>query len=74
MELQRQKLSLGKFFLTKGDKIMKVVTAAIIIDNDRVFIARRKDGNIKGKWEFPGGKLEENETYEECLKGRFTRS
>ncbi|MDO6354630.1 (deoxy)nucleoside triphosphate pyrophosphohydrolase [Caloramator sp. CAR-1] len=47
---------------------MKVVTAAIIIDNDRVFIARRKDGNIKGKWEFPGGKLEENETYEECLK------
>lgn len=47
---------------------MKVVTAAIIIDNDKVFIARRKDGNIKGKWEFPGGKLEEKETYEECLK------
>ncbi|SEG11708.1 8-oxo-dGTP diphosphatase [Caloramator fervidus] len=45
----------------------KEVVAAIIIRDGKVLIARRKDGNIKGKWEFPGGKLEKNETYEECL-------
>jgi 8-oxo-dGTP diphosphatase len=44
------------------------VTAAIIIKNRKVFTARRKKGkHLAGFWEFPGGKLEENETPEECL-------
>ena len=47
---------------------MKEVTAAIIIEDGKILIAKRKDGNIKGKWEFPGGKVEENETFEDCLK------
>jgi len=44
------------------------VTAAIIVDGDRVFIARRRPG-IKhaGRWEFPGGKIETGETPEQCL-------
>ncbi|KRQ86106.1 CTP pyrophosphohydrolase [Caloramator mitchellensis] len=46
---------------------MKEVTAAIIIEDDKVLIAKRKDGNIKGKWEFPGGKVEKGESYEDCL-------
>ncbi|HTZ41268.1 MAG TPA: alpha/beta fold hydrolase, partial [Syntrophales bacterium] len=34
-----------------------------------VLIARRKRGHrLAGKWEFPGGKLEEGETPEECLR------
>ncbi len=45
------------------------VTAAVIKKDDRVLIARR--GSHKdhgGKWEFPGGKIEDGETPEECLK------
>jgi 8-oxo-dGTP diphosphatase len=44
------------------------VTAAILIQDEKVFIARRRPG-IKhaGKWEFPGGKIESGETPEQCL-------
>jgi len=41
-----------------------IVTAAVIVRDGRVLIAKRKEG----KWEFPGGGLEDNETLEECLK------
>lgn len=48
---------------------MRKVTAGIIFDNDLVLIAKRKSENKdKNKWEFPGGKVEEGETNEECLK------
>ncbi|HSA34382.1 MAG TPA: 8-oxo-dGTP diphosphatase MutT [bacterium] len=44
------------------------VTAAIIVRRGKVFIARRADkGDTRGKWEFPGGKIEPGETPEECL-------
>ena len=48
----------------------KDVTAAIILNSEnKVFIARRAPGeNMAGGWEFPGGKLEQHETAEECLK------
>lgn len=46
-----------------------VVTAAIITDNCKVFIAKRRPpGRMPGMWEFPGGKVEEGETPEFCLK------
>jgi 8-oxo-dGTP diphosphatase len=41
-----------------------IVTAAVIVRDGKVLIAKRKEG----KWEFPGGGLEDNETLEECLK------
>jgi len=45
------------------------VTAAIIEKEGRFLIAKRKKGqHLEGKWEFPGGKIENNETPEECLK------
>ncbi len=45
------------------------VTAAVIIKNERIFIAQRtKDDELSGKWEFPGGKIESYETPQECLK------
>jgi len=48
---------------------MKLVTAAIIIDNVKVLIAQRAGNqNLAGKWESPGGKIEPGETPEECLK------
>ena len=45
------------------------VTAAIITDSGKVFIARRKSpGRLPGMWEFPGGKIEVGETPEQCLR------
>jgi mutator protein MutT len=44
------------------------VTAAIFEKNGRILAARRKSGShLAGYWEFPGGKIEPNETEEECL-------
>ena len=48
---------------------MLQVTAGIIKKNEKILIARRKSGkHLAGFWEFPGGKQEEHETPEECLK------
>ena len=48
---------------------MKEVTAAIILKDNRVLIAQRAPGeNLAGKWEFPGGKIEHEETPQDCLK------
>ena len=47
----------------------QVVTAAVIERNGHILIAKRKQGKRhEGNWEFPGGTLEEGETYEQCLK------
>lgn len=54
--------------LDRKVKTMLVVAAAIILDNNKVLIAQRQEGsNMEFKWEFPGGKLEQDETPEECL-------
>jgi 8-oxo-dGTP diphosphatase len=48
---------------------MIVVTAALIKQGDKVLITQRlKSGHQGLKWEFPGGKVEEGEHPEECLK------
>ncbi|GLI36154.1 hypothetical protein DAMNIGENAA_35870 [Desulforhabdus amnigena] len=52
----------------KGN-LLKTVTAAILIREGRILIARRRAGTHQEfKWEFPGGKVEVGETPEECLK------
>lgn len=49
------------------------VIAGIIEHGNRILIAKRKkNSTFGGKWEFPGGKLEDNETPEECLKRELT--
>lgn len=57
-------LSLKKNY---GTDIMLNVTAAIMFDGDRVFVARRCKGEFAGMWEFPGGKIMDGETPEQCL-------
>jgi len=48
---------------------MKKVTAAILVKDGKILIARRKAGDRQaGKWEFPGGTIERNETPQACLK------
>ena len=49
---------------------MVKVVAALISNGDKYLIARRNHGDpeANGKWEFPGGKLESNETEEEAIE------
>lgn len=48
---------------------MITVSAAILVKDTRVFIAKRNaHGQLPGKWEFPGGKVEPHETPEACLR------
>ena len=45
------------------------VTAAILQNNGKVFIAQRPDkGLLGGMWEFPGGKTKPEESLQACLK------
>lgn len=44
------------------------VVGAVLINEDRVFAAKRGSGkSMAGYWEFPGGKVETDETPEEAL-------
>ena len=48
---------------------MKLVTAAIIRDGKNILVVRRGLGEkLAGFWEFPGGKVEQSETLQECLE------
>ena len=45
------------------------VTGAIIQNDNNFLIGRRgEDEKSAGLWEFPGGKLEEDESLKECIK------
>tara|TARA_Y100001970_G_C14115675_1_gene793431 strand:- start:894 stop:1283 length:390 start_codon:yes stop_codon:yes gene_type:complete len=45
------------------------VLAGILRKNNKILIGRRAPHEkAPGLWEFPGGKMEDNETPEECLK------
>lgn len=48
-------------------KTIKVV-AAIIKEEEYILAAQRGYGEFKNWWEFPGGKIEANESPEEALK------
>lgn len=44
------------------------VTAAILVENARLLLARRPgDDPLAGLWELPGGKIEAGESPEQCL-------
>ena len=46
------------------------VAAAVIVDeNNKVFIARKRQGlSLGGLWEFPGGKIEKGETAAQTIE------
>ncbi len=44
------------------------VTAAILVQNGTILIAKRgPEGRFAHRWEFPGGKIEPGESPEDCL-------
>ena len=48
--------------------IILKVTAGVLVRDGKFLIAKRKKEDVLGGlWEFPGGKIEEGETAEECL-------
>lgn len=48
---------------------MRQVAAAVIVEDSRIFLARRSpDDPLAGLWELPGGKIELGETPQECLE------
>jgi 8-oxo-dGTP diphosphatase len=53
-------------------KIVRVVAAVIKDVNEKgepiIFTTQRGYGDLKGGWEFPGGKIEDSETPKEALK------
>ena len=52
---------------------MLEVACAIIEWNNKVLVAQRSDTmSLPLKWEFPGGKIEENESAENCLIREIT--
>ncbi len=51
---------------------MKISVAGIVVKESLVFIARRLNiGQMAGRWEFPGGKVENDEDPKEALKREY---
>ena len=52
-----------------SQKISINVTCAIILFGDKILVTQRSEKmKLPLKWEFPGGKLEENESEIECIQ------
>lgn len=55
----------------KGKKIKavpRIGVAVIIIKDNKVLLGKRKSKHGEGDWGFPGGHLENGETWEECAR------
>ncbi|MED4780953.1 NUDIX domain-containing protein [Brevibacillus choshinensis] len=48
---------------------VQTVVAALLVEDGKILIAKRgRQGELSGKWEFAGGKMETGETPEQCLR------
>ena len=68
-----ERKNIYQFLIVFSDNAVKFlrvnVVAAIIINQKKILIGKRKDDDIGGgKWEFPGGKIEIGETNKEALE------
>ena len=53
----------------RTNNLPKVVVGGLIYQNKQILICQRKeDGDHPSKWEFPGGKLKDDENTQEALK------
>ena len=44
------------------------VVAAFICDDNKILVTKRNKGELKGRWEFPGGKIEKEEKLFDAIK------
>lgn len=55
-------------YLAAMNESPKLVAAAIVVEDGRVLVTRRAAGqSLAGLWEFPGGKIESEETPQHCI-------
>ncbi len=69
-ELEKKGIAEEKKVIIASDgKVLKYVrvVAAVIKDEYKIFATARGYGENKGRWEFPGGKIEEGETPQQAL-------
>ena len=72
MPIEKQKAVARKTKVNRQSKIGNrqcvEVSAALIFHKGKLLIAQRHaDAHLGGLWEFPGGKREADETFEQCL-------
>lgn len=64
---RQQHRSLFSFAMTKKINYLEVC-AAVVFDNQCLLLATRKPrGSLAGKWEFPGGKVANQESLQNCI-------
>ncbi len=51
-----------------GVRVIEVSAAIVFRDGKLLIAQRRPNDHLGGLWEFPGGKRESGETFEECLR------
>jgi len=49
-------------------RIIEVAAGLVFRDGKLLITQRPADGHLAGLWEFPGGKREVNESFEDCLR------
>ena len=50
---------------------VRVGTSILVKKEDKVLIGKRKGSHAPGTWQFPGGHLEFNEDFEDCIKRKI---
>jgi len=52
----------------KGMHLIDVAAALVFVNQKLLITQRPPGGHLAGLWEFPGGKLEPDESWEDCLR------
>ncbi|WP_152446632.1 NUDIX domain-containing protein [Bacillus sp. THAF10] len=54
--------------MAKRENVWLAVAGIVVTDDGRWLVVKKKYGGLKGKWSFPAGFVEENETVDEAVR------